>query len=349
MGYSQTIGCRRAVLFILLFVPFFVFAQADIHSSQFYETTLLRNPALVGVFADNYKFSSLYRSQWSSITYPYQTLQLSGEYRFSLGRDSYDFISIGLLGYLDQAGDLNQKIAGVYPAININKSLNQRTNSYLSFGFTAGYVQYSFEPGKATFNSQFQNGVFDPNNPTLETLPTPQMSITDVGAGVNFNASPGALNDITYMIGISAYHFIQPTFSYYSDYKYIQNLRFNVNASLAKEVNDNVLVQLQANYSHQGTYREIMGGCMVGYRSFAAFADPVFTVYLGFFYRYQDAMVPTFKLKYKSTSIGLSYDVNISSLTAASNARGGIELTAIITGTFPKNRGYEKKAPCPRF
>jgi len=341
----------RLALLLACMIPFThcATAQADINFSQFYESSILRNPALTGVFSDNYKFCAYYRSQWSSITYPYQTLMLSGEYRFALGRNSYDFMSIGLLAYQDEAGDLNQKIAALYPALCINKSLNQSSNEYLSFALTGGYLQYSFEPGKATFNNQFQNGFFDPNNPTLENLPVPRMTIMDAGAGINFNTSPGGHNDLTYMIGLAGYHFSQPTFSYYRDYKYVQNMRFNVNASIIKELDDNITLQLHGNYARQGTYSEFVSGCLLGYKSFTAFEEPVYTFYGGLVYRYQDAIVPTVKLKFKSASIGLSYDVNISSLTAASNSRGGFELTGIISGTFPKNKGYDKKAPCPRF
>jgi type IX secretion system PorP/SprF family membrane protein len=342
-----------ATSIMLIFVSVLYYAtataQADIHFSQFYETSILRNPALTGVFSDNYKFSAFYRNQWSSITYPYQTLQLSTEYRFALGRSSYDFLSFGVLGYQDEAGDLNQKITGIYPAINFNKQLDQRNNSYLSFGFTGGYIQYSFDPAKATFNNQFQNGLFSPSNPTFENLPVPNMAFTDVGAGINFNISPGALNSVTYMIGAAGYHFSQPVFSYYRDYKIIQYVRWNVNAAMIRELNDNVLLQLHGNFAKQGTYTEIIAGCLVGYRSFSAFEEAVYTFYAGLFYRYQDAIIPTVKLKYKSLSIGLSYDVNVSTLTPASNAEGGLEITAIVSGTYPKNKGYDKKTPCPRF
>jgi len=337
------------VLIMITFLPLFTFAQADIHFSQFYENSILRNPALTGVFSDNYKFSAYYRSQWNSITNPYQTMLVSTEYRFALGRDSYDFLSFGLLGYVDEAGDLNQKIAAFYPAINLNKSINQRNNSYLSFGFVAGYLQYSFDPSKATFNNQFQNGFFDPGNPSLENLPVPKMSMMDLGMGANYNFSPGAANDATYMFGMALYHFTQPTFSYYNDYKHTENTRVNVNASMVKELNDNVLLQLHGNYADQGTYQEIIAGCLVGYKTFTALSDPVFTIYGGLFYRYQDAIIPTVKLKYKSMSFGFSYDVNVSSLTEASNTQGGFEITAILSGTYPKNKGYDKKALCPRF
>ncbi len=348
-------NCAAIRCLLLFFILLSVFpftrstAQADIHFSQFYETTILRNPALTGVFSDNYKFSAYYRSQWSTITNPFQTMLLSTEYRFALGRNSYDFLSFGLLGYVDEAGDLAQKITAIYPAITINKQLDQRNNSYISIGFTGGYIQYSFDPTKATFNNQFQNGFFNPGNPTLESLPIPRMTIMDIGAGINYNVSPGTLKDVTYMIGISGYHFSQPTFSYYRDYKYIQNVRINVNASVAKDINDNVLLQAHGNYANQGTYTEIVAGCLIGYRSFSALADPVYTVSGGLFYRFQDAIIPTVKLKIKGLAVGMSYDINVSSLTPASNGHGGLELTAVLSGTYPKNRGYDKKIPCPRF
>jgi len=347
--FRRAAGAAVCLALFLFFNMVEVAAQADIHFSQFYETSILRNPALTGVFSDNYKASVYYRDQWSSITFPYQTLQLSTEYRFALGRNSYDFLSFGVLAYQDEAGDLNQKIAAVYPAININKQLSQRNNSYLSFGFTGGYLQYSFDPAKATFNNQFQNGLFDPSNPTYENLPVPKMSLMDIGAGINYNVSPGTLNSVTYLVGLAGYHFTQPTFSYYRDYKIVQNVRWNGNASMIRELNDNVLLQVHANFASQGTYTEIIAGCLMGYRSFTAFEDAVYTFYGGLFYRYQDAVIPTVKLKYKSMSFGLSYDVNVSKLTPASNAEGGFELTLTVAGTYPKNRGYDKKAPCPRF
>lgn len=335
------------MIFILL--PALAFAQADIHFSQFYETKILRNPALTGVFSDNYKISAYYRSQWSSITNPYQTLQISGEYRFSLGKYSDDFVSAGALGYNDQAGDLNQKISGFYAAINYNKSINPDNNSYLSFGFTGGYLQYSFDPTKATFNNQFLNGVFDPSNPSLENMPTPRMNLNDVGAGINYNFSSGKSREATYVLGVSGYHFTQPVFSYYKSFSYKQNIRWNFNAGMVRELTENILIQAHANFAQQGTYTEIIGGGLVGWRTFEAFSEPSFEIYAGLFYRLSDAFVPVIRLRYQHFGFGISYDVNTSTLSKASNMQGGLEITAFVTGNYPPSRGSYRKTVCPRF
>jgi type IX secretion system PorP/SprF family membrane protein len=157
-------------LFLLAHAPLFVQAQSDVHFSQFYETSIVRNPALVGIFTDNFKITGYMRSQWSSVTAPYQTGLANAEYRIALGRNSNDFLSLGLLGFMDKAGEIDEKISGFYPAINYNKCLNSNDRAYLSLGFTGGYVQYGFDPTKATFNNQFVGGFFSPANPSNDNL-----------------------------------------------------------------------------------------------------------------------------------------------------------------------------------
>src|ERR1700748_3535699 len=87
----------------VLCIPMRTYAQADIHFSQFYETSILRNPALTGVFNDDYKLGVYYRNQWSSITNPYNTVLVSAESHVQVRETSEDFFSFGVLGYADKA------------------------------------------------------------------------------------------------------------------------------------------------------------------------------------------------------------------------------------------------------
>jgi hypothetical protein len=47
---------------------------------------------------------------------------------------------------------------------------------------------------------------------------------------------------------------------------------------------------------------------------------------LGLGYRYDDAIIPSIEFRYQKLIIGISYDVNISSLSAAGAERNGVEL-----------------------
>lgn len=323
-------------------------AQADIHFSQFYETSILRNPALTGVFADDYKIGAYYRNQWSSISNPYSTFLVSAETHIQVKETSEDFLSFGLLSYYDKAGSIDQKITTVYPAINYNKSLNPDHHTFLSFGFTGGYMQYSFDPNKATFNNQFLYGHFSVNNPTGEVLPNAKLNVLDIGAGVNFNTSKGENNTTTFIIGFSGYHFTQPKFSYYQKAGITENMRLNGNAAISSIMTDRMSVMAQANYAMQGTYREIMVGGIVNWTQAAVAEKDIFILSAGVFYRHQDALIPVFKLNYKSLAVGISYDVNISTLKDASKAQGGYEFTLFYTGNYV-DKGLARKTVCPKF
>jgi len=47
---------------------------------------------------------------------------------------------------------------------------------------------------------------------------------------------------------------------------------------------------------------------------------------LGLGYRYNDALVPNLELRYQKLTLGILYDVNISTISAAGIDRNGVEL-----------------------
>src|SRR6478609_3369577 len=75
----------------------------DIHFSQFFETPLLRNPALAGIFTGDYRIQMAYRDQWRSVTDGYKTGSLNGEYKIPIGKAD-DFITVGGQVLFDRAG-----------------------------------------------------------------------------------------------------------------------------------------------------------------------------------------------------------------------------------------------------
>ncbi|MEX0635246.1 MAG: type IX secretion system membrane protein PorP/SprF, partial [Ferruginibacter sp.] len=61
--------------------------------------------------------------------------------------------------------------------------------------------------------------------------------------------------------------------------------------------------------------------------------------------RINDALIPYIGLEFNGLRIGASYDVNISSLKAATANRGGSEVSII----YIKRPADSKGIPCPRF
>ncbi len=337
---------RIAFLMLSLILVSCAAMAQDIHFSQFYEASILRNPALTGIFSDDYKVGVIYKSQWSSISKPYQTALVSGEVRIPVKGEASDFVSVGLLAYYDKAGTIELQTIGAYPAINYNKSLHDASNSFLSVGFTGGYLQRSYDPSKATFNNQYQNGGFNASNPTGEQLPSPKINQWDVGAGISFNSTAGEAKNINYIVGVAGYHFTKPKSSLYNNELIRLEMKWNGNAAVSVKLDGPFSVSMQANYAQQGTYREIIAGAILGWNLMRDEKEKLFSLNAGGFYRVGDAIIPMLRLEYKDFAVGLTYDVNISKLKAASSARGGLELTLFKTGILHQS---ENRNACPQF
>jgi hypothetical protein len=86
---------NKARLTILLFSLQVVVHAQDIHFSQFFETPLLRNPALAGIFTGDYRVQMVYRDQWGSVTDGYRTGSLNGEYKLPIGKQDDFFYDWG--------------------------------------------------------------------------------------------------------------------------------------------------------------------------------------------------------------------------------------------------------------
>jgi type IX secretion system PorP/SprF family membrane protein len=321
----------------------------DIHFSQFYETAILRNPALTGTFAGDYKVAASYRSQWSSISRPYQTGVLTGEARLPVKGQSGDYFTAGLFAYYDKAGSIDLQTIAVYPSLAFTKYMGDGSRTFLTAGFTGGYVQRSFDPSKATFNSQYVNGQWQGTNPSGENLGDSHISNWDMGAGLAVN-SGAEDNRYTYYAGVSCYHFTRPKRSFVAGNELVKlDMKWNVAAGGSYRLTDQYGVQLHANYARQGVYNEFIGGGLLGWKRVSNNeSDPALAVYLGVFYRVNDAAIPTGKVDYKRFSVTLSYDFTTSKLRPASNGAGGFELTLIQSGLFDNEKYARARTLCPK-
>jgi type IX secretion system PorP/SprF family membrane protein len=344
----QSVKIKLISIIAILALGFSAHAQ-DLHFSQFYENNILRNPSLIGVFYGDYKVSMNYRSQWSSITKPFVTGQLSFESRIPINDEKNDFFSAGFMAYFDKAGSIDMKSMAIYPAVSFNKSLEDAHKSFISAGFTGGYIQRSFDPSKITVNNQYLAG-YDPNLSTKENISKSKINYFDLGAGINFSSTGGAYNELGYSIGVSGYHFTQPNTSFLDNDEVKMDMKWNVNAGMTYRFNEQVGLIFQGNYAMQGSYSEIIAGGLINWKREAERADePLFIVYGGVFFRVNDAVIPVLKLDYMRYSFGLSYDMNISTLKAATNSRGGYEVSIVKTGVFQSPKWEKSRTLCPHF
>ena len=320
----------------------------DIHFSQFYESTILRNPSLIGLFEGAYKISTLNKSQWQSISKPYQTNMVSAEVRVPINKSAEDVISFGLSVLADKAGTAQLKTQAVYPCLNFSKSLGGFHNEYISLGFTVGYLQRNFDISKLTFNEQYFNSAFNPSNANGENITNTNSSQLDVGVGLNYSRSFGYENGSSFYLGAAAYHLNQPK-STFTTVALTVPMRFNINMGWASAIGEFWNIQLLTNACVQGAYIESTSGLLFNYRTVDRDYKTEFILQLGTLYRFQDAIIPTVKCVYRSYQLGLSYDINVSSLKSASSMRGGLECSLALLGVFRNANRSSSKTICPHF
>ncbi len=317
------------------------FAQ-DVHFSQFFETPLLRNPSLAGIFAGDVRVQAVYRTQWQSITVPYVTQSINAEYKLPVG-SSNDFVTMGMQILHDKAGTTALTTTNLYPALNYHKALSADKSTYLSMGFMGGYVQRSIDRSKITTDNTYTHGSDG------ETFEASKYGYLDGSAGMSFNSTLGLDGQTTYFIGLAYHHFNKPKSSFYQDYTLPVAAKWVASGGIKFPVDETSYLTLEADYTKQSANTEMIGGLMYSRKIGDDYENPLYTIHFGGYMRYKDAFIPVVKLDYNPFSVALSYDMNTSELKTASQSRGGFELSIAYLGFLDRDNSTRNAVLCPHF
>lgn len=342
-------GLHKLVWSLLIFLTCASRLQAqDIHFSQFFETPLLRNPALAGIFSGDIRVQGVYRSQWNSITDAYSTASFNAEYKRPIGRGE-DFITIGGQVLYDKAGTIALTSTHLLPALNYHKSLSEDRNMYLSLGLMGGLVQRKLDRSKMTTNNQFDGSNYNSSLPDGESFARSSYSYFDGSVGMSFNAQLGEEQDNNIFIGAAYHHFNKaPKISFYGNANLEMTPKWVGSIGAKMSMNDYSYFTLQADYSRQGPYTETIAGAMFSLK-LDDMDDPRYMIHLGTFLRWKDALIPVAKLEFRPLAVSVSYDANISQLRNASKGRGGFELSLTYQKYSSRDNSTAEAVRCPRF
>lgn len=319
----------------------------DIHFSQFYETPLLRNPSLAGIFTGDYRIQTVFRDQWNSFTNAYRTGSLNAEYKWPIGKQS-DYFTTALEVFYDKAGTAALQTTELLPALNYHKSLSNDHPSYLSLGFMGGLVEKTIDLSKVTTNSQYNGTAYDPDLPNGEIIRTPSIRYLDGSLGISYNTAYGPDNQNSLYIGFAYHHLNRPKNSFYDNPTVGLDPKVVLSLGLRSIINDYSYFTIQADWSRQGPDQETIGGVLYSYKLGEDPDQYLYTFTIGGLVRWKDAFIPIVKLEMNAFTVGLSYDVNTSPLSAVSDSRGGFELSLSYTG-FLHRENAKYRTLCPRF
>jgi type IX secretion system PorP/SprF family membrane protein len=339
---------HKFVYMTLLLCPVHLLSAQDIHFSQFFETPLLRNPALAGLFSGDVRLQAVYRTQWQSITVPYQTTSLNGEFKKSVG-NGQDFMTIGGQILFDKAGTVMMTSTHIMPAFNYHKSLSAERNMYLSLGFMGGIVQRRLDRSKMTTNNQFDGTGFNPGLSDGESFTNNGFSYFDGSAGMSFNAQLGENTDNNFFAGIAYHHFNKPArISFYTDNAVTLMPKWVYSSGVRLSATEHSYLTFQGDYVKQGPHTQIIAGGMYT-QKLDDVDDPRYLIHLGGFLRFKDAFIPMAKLEMRPLTISASYDANISELTAITGGRGGFEMALSYVKYLNNDNSSRDAVRCPKF
>ncbi len=324
----------------------------DAHFTQYFASPLTLNPALTGLTQCDARLAANYRSQWGSITpNPYTTGTLSYDMATMKGTlGNGDALGVGVLGFFDRSGLGALQNVTVGLSLAYHKALGYEKQHTLSFGLQGALVQKSIDFTKIKFEDQYNPGSGLAEYQTSEAVGNSDLTYPDFNAGIMYSGRVSEHG--TAYVGFSYYHLTNPNESFKGDSHTIAS-RYTGYIGGSFDLNETLVLYASGMYQSQAKASEIMGGAAVGFVLNPGY-DKEFSkstvFYLGGWYRYNDAIAPYIGFEWSKMKLGITYDINVSSLAPATNGNGGYEISLIYNGCFNKRAAQPSyNFACPKF
>ncbi len=332
---------RRFLLSFLALFPLLNYAQ-DIHFSQFNRSYLNLNPALCGSFNGDYRLNGNFRNQWSSISEPYQTISIAADAKALIKKVPQ--LNFGLLFYNDKAGVGDLQSSSFLFNLSYFKALNIDSSLTLKVGLQAGINNRSINYNAFSFDNQFQGGQYNGQLGSGENFSNNSLTNLALNTGLSLEYLMDTRREIE--LGVAFFNLNQAEQSFNEEAEPL-DMRTTFFIEAEQYLSEKFDILPSILYSMQGDYREMLIGTNFRYYlSSSSYYKR--NLYLGVWWRPEDAIIPAVGLDYNQWHFGFSYDINISSLQVASNQRGGPEVS--ITYIFSRYNPIIKKFKrCPKF
>lgn len=353
----------------IVFVICLLFAQIanaqDVHFSQWSAAPIYTNPANAGVFDGVQRVILNYRNQWPSIGAPYKTIAFAYDMPVYFGnkysKKTNSYLGLGITGLHDKAGDAaltnNQLGVTLSSVVRLSKKYT------LSVGLQGMVLHRAINLNEVFNQSQYAGaGGFNDNILSNEVYNGNKVNM-DISAGVYLESSPSRrtqsrTNKLTWNIGLAAFHITRPSQNLLLNSADPLHIKLVAQGKMRMDMmNGKYSFMPQAFVMRQGPNMEINTGGMYRMRVKDGSRITIFyteqAISFGLHYRFKDALIPSFIYEVNNWAIGVSYDVNVSSFTLASNARGGFELSMkycnLRGGELYRRRANPNNLRNPRF
>ena len=303
----------------------------DIHFSQFYQVPQLINPSLAGVFEGDFRGIVNYRDQWTNIA-PYKSYSIGVDGGLFKKKLTDKYLGAGLFIYQDIAGD--SRLSTTQVNLSLSSVITINTAHKISAGIQGGFAQRKLDETGLHWGAQYDANGYAPQIPSGESGVFENYTYGDFSLGVSWSYGKSATNmssnnHLAANAGIAMYHLNTPKQGLDLDKlhrEFIAHAGFNIGVK-----GTSLSLVPAILYLQQGPLNEITAGGMLRHtiREESKYTGLLkeTAVLLGAYYRVGDAIIPSFMFELSNFALGISYDVNTSSLKEASNGAGGFEIS----------------------
>ena len=302
----------------LIFILFCLFNTAiaqDFNYSQLSKSQALVNPALINRNVNDYEIQIHRRSQWYTVTRPFNTIVFSYTQKQALKNTSLGFNIIN-----DIAGDSRFSTDGVYLALANNIKINEDN---LSLGIQGSMFQKSLKYDELFFLEE-------------ESFYNNTISFFDMNIGAAFMTS-------NFIASASIYHLNKPNQTFSSTKQEKLEHKHVIYFSYIEPYNSKLILYPELYYFQQQENRSFVLGTNISYKINNT------DLKLGVYNRYGDAFFVNLGIIKDNLELLLSYDVNTSSLYAASNSVGAFEFSITYGWNKKKLLDPKKNVVCPKY
>lgn len=303
-----------------LFLASITFGQ-DIHFSQFDKAPTSLNPAMTGDYEGQWRFSANQRSQWRSVSRSFNTFGFAGENREQLLLKN---LYHGANYMNDVAGDGDYRthefnITNAYELV-----LGKDSSKSVTAGLQLGINHKTIDFDAFKYDAQFDGYKYDANLPSNETFLNERYTNLNVGIGFLFKQIVNS--KLSFEAGLAGYNLLKQKQGFFGDPAIIRDRRFTFHGNVLYQIDKDWYLLPGVLFQTQGVYRELVVGSNIKYVQKDKRGEYV-APYGGLWFRANDAVNIVAGLYYNNWIAGVSYDVNVSELSPASNVRGGLEFS----------------------
>lgn len=326
-------------IILLIFLGQYNIQAQDFHFSQVNKTPLLNSPANAGIMDNELRIGLNYREQWKVLNIPYNTVHFSVDKKFRV-LEQHFAVSLNVINDLTNSNIVATK--GLSLGLSYARFFEIHQ---FSIGAQFGRFMEGYDGQSIVFGRQFVDGVYTPSVLSGEGVLIDQISFNDFNLGLVWRSKVMGLEPLA---SIAFQHINKPNISYLDNEDEVLDLRVTFHGNVLipfKEMYD-FLPMLY--YSRMAKAQELLFGTSFGIQNLI-FEENIERVYSTALFRVNpaqniDAMIVGGGIQFANFDLGISYDINISSLHKVSRFRGAFEISLIYMSGKPKIKATSE--PC---